>query len=157
MFKHLIIWYISIVRTIKYPHTASYKTRNKLDFFFITLQKIEIFLFVSFQFGYSNFGWVLSLIWRCLHSAKLSNISKMNFPNYPHFLFAGDTSRTEDKFSLHFIMHFTQLHCGTVINITWQFYIVLYSNVLIFDAEYCTQCTPAKWTAERNGSFQKKM
>ena len=45
--------------------------------------------------------------------------------NYPHFWFAGDTSRTEDKFSLHFIMHFTQLHCGTVMNITWQLCIVL--------------------------------
>ena len=43
---------------------------------------------------------------------------KMNFQNDPHFLFAGDTPQIEDKFILYFIMQWTQLNCGTVMNIT---------------------------------------
>ena len=81
-------------------------------------------------FGISNFGGVLSLKWGCLHSAKFSNIPKINFLNGHHFLFAGDTSRIEDKFILYCIMHCTQLHCGTVMNITWQLCIVLYYTIL---------------------------
>ena len=82
-------------------------------------------------FEISNFEvFFLSLFWRCLHSAKFSNISKMNFPNYSHFLFAGATSIIENKFILHFIMQCTQLYCGTEMNITWQFCIVLYYTIL---------------------------
>ena len=77
----------------------------------------------------SNFGGVLSLKWGCLHSDKFSKIPQINFPNDPHFRFAGDTSGIEDKFILHFIMQCTQPHCGTVMNITWQFCIVLHYNV----------------------------
>ena len=76
------------------------------------------------SFEISNFVGVLSLIWRYLHSAKL------NFPNYLHFQFAGYISRIEEKFIQHFIMHCTQLHHGTVMNITWKFCIVLYYTIL---------------------------
>ena len=54
----------------------------------------------------------------------------MNILNYLHFRFAGDTSIIEDKFILHFIMQCTQLYCGAVMNITWQFCIVLYYTIL---------------------------
>ena len=91
---------------------------------FATLQRVLT------PFEISNFGGVLSLIWMCLHSAKLSNMSKINFTNYLHFQFAADTSRIEDKFILHFIMHCTPLHCGTSMNITWQFCIVLYYTMM---------------------------
>ena len=99
----------------------------------------EMYIFLLLCKGYfdiSNFGGVLSLKWGCPHFAKFSNIPKMNFPNDPHFQFVGagwivgDTSRIEDKFILHCSKQFTQLHCGTVMNITWQFCIVLYYIML---------------------------
>ena len=90
--------------------------------------------------NFSYFVGVLSLKWGCLHFAKFFNIPKINFPNDPHFRFAGDTSRIEDKFILHCIMQCTQLHCGTVMNITCQFCIVLYYTILYNSLRYLKFC-----------------
>ena len=56
---------------------------------------------------------MLSIICRCLHCAKLKTFKKLT-KHFPHFQFAWENFRIEDKF----IMHCTQLHCGIAMNIT---------------------------------------